>query len=553
MEREFDFWRMPRINLLLMVAVCPVWLGVALGQEPLRPLVKFGTPQVAAPESSIPKSFPSVGDRQILPQPQKTPSTSPPAWSSAQAAPGEEIYPISLPNALKLANARAWDISIAQRQLQIAVAQHDGAKAMWIPSLIGGAAYAHHDGPIQANDGSVTDSSRSSLFAGIAPLAYYNVTDAVFTPLAKRQEARAQSAGVQTVTNDTLTAVAVAYFDAQEARADLASIEEIARLMAILVRKTEKLAPELAPEVELARVRALQKNIEQARITARMQWRVVSAELARVLRLPPAVIVQPIEPPDLRMTLIPLTATPEEMIPLAQRLRPELTQYQAQVAAAEERLRQERFRPFLPNIAVRGGSTPTAYPLGAGGFAAGQGGSLGSMGLRSDWDLEAIWELKNLGFGNAALIRERRAAVDLARDQHFRFHDYVAKEVMQSWAQLRAADERAVAAEGELQQAWLSATKNLEGLGETKRPAGNIVILVIRPQEVTAAMQALVQAYYNYYGVTAEFNRAQFRLYRALGNPAQFVFDNANPPCESPPVQRLHAGEVSRLPVEGAK
>jgi outer membrane protein TolC len=469
-----------------------------------------------------------------LDQPRTLP-TAPPAWSPPQVKPGEEMFPISLPNALKLANARAWDISIAQRQLQIAVAQHEGAKAMWIPSLIGGAAYAHHDGPIQANDGSVTDNSRSSLFAGVAPLAYYNVTDAIFAPLAKRQDARAQQANVQTATNDTLTAVAVAYFDAQEARADLVSIEEVASLVAVLVRKTEKLAPEFVPELELARVRAMQKNIEQARAIARMQWRVVSAELARVLRLPPTVVVQPVEPPDLRMTLIPLTATTEEMIPLALRLRPELSQYQAQVAAAEERLRQERFRPFLPNIALRGGSTPTAYPLGAGGFAAGQGGSLGSMGLRSDWDLEAIWELKNLGFGNAALIRERRAGVDLVREQSFRFHDFVAKEVTQAWAQLRAADERVTAADGERQQAWLSATKNLEALGETKRPAGNIAILVVRPQEATAAMQALVQAYYNYYGATADYNRAQFRLYRALGNPAQFVFDHNPPPCETPP------------------
>ena len=347
MVGDSDFWRKPRTGVLLMTAVCLSGLGGAHGQEPTPQRAKFGIPQVAGPESNIPQSSPSVVNPQILPQPQKTPSTSPPAWSPPKAAPGEETYPISLPNALKLANARAWDISIAQRQLQIAVAQHEGAKAMWIPSLIGGAAYAHHDGPIQANDGSVTDSTRSSLFAGVAPLAYYNVTDAIFAPLAKRQEARAQSAGVQTVTNDTLTAVAVAYFDAQEARADLASIEEVARLMDTLVRKTEKLAPELAPEVELARVRALQKNIEQARITARMQWRMVSAELARVLRLPPTVIVQPIEPPDLHMTLIPLTTTPEEMIPLAQRLRPELTQYQAQVAAAEERLRQERFSAVL--------------------------------------------------------------------------------------------------------------------------------------------------------------------------------------------------------------
>ncbi len=50
-------------------------------------------------------------------------------------------------------------------------------------------------------------------------------------------------------------------------------------------------------------------------------------------------------------------------------------------------------------------------------------------------------------------------------------------------------------------------------------------------------MQALVQAYYKYYAVTAEFNRAQFRLYRTLGNPAQYLFDHNILPCESPPTR----------------
>ena len=92
-------------------------------------------------------------------------------------------------------------------------------------------------------------------------------------------------------------------------------------------------------------------------------------------------------------------------------------------------MRQERFRPFLPTVVLRGGSTPTPYPLGMGGFAGGQGENLGALTGRVDWDLEAIWELKNLGFGNAALIRERRASVDLVREQSYRFQDYIAKEV----------------------------------------------------------------------------------------------------------------------------
>ncbi len=119
-----------------------------------------------------------------------------------------------------------------------------------------------------------------------------------------------------------------------------------------------------------------------------------------------------------------------------------------------------------------------------------------------------------------------QANVELTRAQNFRFRDFVAKEVTQAWRNLQAANERTALAERELKQAWISATKNLEALGQTKRVGGNVEILVIRPLEVVAAMQSLVQAYYNYYGSVADYNRAQFRLYRALGNPAQYLHDH---------------------------
>ena len=55
------------------------------------------------------------------------------------------------------------------------------------------------------------------------------------------------------------------------------------------------------------------------------------------------------------------------------------------------------------------------------------------------------------------------------------------------------------------------------------------MVLLVRPQEVVAAVQALAQAYLDYYGAVADANRAQFRLYRALGQPAQCLLqDQAN-------------------------
>jgi outer membrane protein TolC len=516
-------WSLYRVLVGISSVVCLTTFGVLMGQEANdKRAVSMGQP--------IPIKD---GGQESLPQPRMSVPEWPQKWVPPKVEPGEEALPINLATALRLGNVRALDIVIAQQQLGIAVAQLGEARVLWLPNWDMGLDWAHHEGPIQNNDGSVTNSTRSSMFVGGAPQAIFGLTDAIFVPLAARQVARAQDANIQTATNDTLTAIAVAYFDAEEAQADLASIQMTNGLVAALVRKTETLAPEIVPDVELARVRALQANLLQVEEIARRQWRVVSAELARILRLNPTVIVEPIEPPQLRITLIPPERPAEEMIPLALNLRPELTFTQAQAEAARERLQQERFRPFLPNLVLRGGSTSEPYPLGVGGFGGGFGSSTGSMRFRQDYDAEVIWEFKNLGFGNLHLIRERRASFELARAEDYRFRDLVAKEVAQAWAQLRAADRRYGNAEVELKQAWISAVKNLEGLGEVKRAQGNINILVIRPLEVVAAMQALVTAYYDFYGTVADYNRAEFSLYRALGNPGQALADRdglAGPP-----------------------
>ncbi len=141
------------------------------------------TPPPSAAQSANPPPRASFGQPIASTAPDAGNATVP-NWSAPQLKPGEEVLPISLPAALKLANVRAWDIAIAEEQLRIAAAQLQGAKVLWIPSFIAGAYYAHHDGPIQANDGTVTDSTRSSLTAGIAPLLNVYLTDAIFTPLA---------------------------------------------------------------------------------------------------------------------------------------------------------------------------------------------------------------------------------------------------------------------------------------------------------------------------------------------------------------------------------
>ena len=62
----------------------------------------------------------------------------------------------------------------------------------------------------------------------------------------------------------------------------------------------------------------------------------------------------------------------------------------------------------------------------------------------------------------------------------------------------------------------------LKGLGETIR-SGDQLQLTIRPQEATAALRQLLQACINYYSSVNDYNRAQFRLFHAIGHPAQRI------------------------------
>src|SRR5262249_37736201 len=81
--------------------------------------------------------------------------------------PLERNYPINLPTALQLAEARPIDIAVASAQIQVAVAQLQKANALWLPTLYLGPDYFRHDGQVQAVDGPVFTNSKSSLMLGV--------------------------------------------------------------------------------------------------------------------------------------------------------------------------------------------------------------------------------------------------------------------------------------------------------------------------------------------------------------------------------------------------
>src|SRR5205823_3631966 len=91
------------------------------------------------------------------------------------------------------------------------------------------------------------------------------------------------------------------------------------------------------------------------------------------------------------------------------------------------------------------------------------------------------------------------------------------------------------AAEPALREAVELVNKMVEGLGQQQR-IGDRLILVVRPQEAVAAVQAFAQAAGDFFAAVADYNRAQFRLYRALGHPAQCLAGAMPAVAAQPPV-----------------
>jgi outer membrane protein TolC len=474
-------------------------------------------------EISLPPT--ALGDWSTL-LPPATPATAiiPELPSVPPPVPGDRPLPINLPSALQLANVRAVDIAAATERIQAAAAALEQAQVLWFPSITLGGDYYRHDGPIQDVSNAIFNNSHSWLMlgagSGIGPAAVLTVDDAIFAPLVAKQQVKAREADRLTAANDTLVAVTDAYFGVQQARGDLAAATETTRRIEELADRTRKLAPSIVPELELFRVETELAHRQDGELLAREHWKVASADLTRVLRLDPAAQVEPLESPHLRIELIDLHKSLDELIAVGLTYRPELASQQAQVQASIELLRQERWRPLLPNFLLRGASTNPGGTLAGGGFFPNPNGS--EAGMRADVDLQILWQLDNLGFGNVAKVHQKQADNRAAALELLRLEDRIASEVAQAYAQAQLAARRLEVAERGLKPALLSVSKNLEALSQTKG-VGNQQVTLVRPQEVVAAIQALAQSYTDYYGAVADANRAQFRLYRALGQPAQYV------------------------------
>ena len=117
------------------------------------------------------------------------------------------------------------------------------------------------------------------------------------------------------------------------------------------------------------------------------------------------------------------------------------------ITRAEQRLKQSKYAPLVPNIAL-GAST--------GRFGGGAGGAFADMDDRTDLNALVFWRLNNFGLGERERMKERRSILAQSKRSQEGLVDGIIAEVKQAHAEVASRQRQIIIAEDAVKSALSS-------------------------------------------------------------------------------------------------
>jgi outer membrane protein TolC len=460
-----------------------------------------------------------------------------------------KVLPISLGGALSLAGVENPVINLAEQAVRASLIQQFQARILFLPNVNVGANYDLHNGPLEASFGGIRKVDRQAVLYGLGaysvaaetvkiPGLFINTPLAavIFDPLVARQVVANRRFSATATRNDILLDVATAYLALLGAEGRLAVIrqseedfKEIVRLTRIFARTGQ------GREGDANRAEADSLALELEEKRAQEDVAVASADLAQLLNLDPSTRLQTGDVPIQVVQFVdPKTPLPQ-LLEVAARNRPEVLAVAANIRASQVRVRQEKTRPLLPAL-IMGFS---ADDFGGGavastngnvfdphtGFVSGAprpetGGQtvpkFGRITGRTDADVLAVWTLQNMGFGNIAHVRQRRAELGQAEAEQVRIINEVAREVSEAY---NLSAERFRSIEIERRRVQEASNGFQRDLNRIRGGIGFPIEVLNQAKRLASARQDLLKA-------VVGFDRAQFQLFVALGQPPTLVVED---------------------------
>ncbi len=492
--------------------------GVQVGAVESASSAQAAAPVLSGATDSAP-STPMVRVKAEKPATPEAPREEPTIASDTPSVPPTSEVPIDFVGAFNMAGVENPTIARAYEEVRASQADLLQARVLLVPTLNGGMNYHQHEGRLLASSGIIRNLNERSFYYGAGGAAraaesvsmpavriFVPLADAVFAPRAARQQVTSSQFNAQATHNQILLQVAERYLDLLTAEANLQALRQSEGEVGEVVRITANFAQTGAGrqgDADRAQSEALLLHREVQ--AGEEEVAVASAELARLLNRDPSERLRPMEESVPEMPLVDPNLSLDNLLRIARDNRPELVARQAEIRAAETRQRQEKVRPLLPMLSL--GWSPGNFGGGSNLVTP----QVGNFDGRIDIDAMAWWSLQNLGFGNLALWRERRAEVGQAVAERERTLNQINREVVEAHSEIQARRREVDVARQKLKRAEdgyhldLARTKDLEG----------------KPLEVLNSVNLLRTARLELIRALIGYNRAQFQLYVALGQPTE--------------------------------
>ncbi|HZZ82896.1 MAG TPA: TolC family protein [Gemmataceae bacterium] len=429
--------------------------------------------------------------------------------------------PIDLETALRLADVANPQIRLARERVLEAVAARQLAAAQFLPNLNYGTNYDLHLGNLQDSQGNIVQVNRNSLYVGLGAGAIgagtvnipgivwnANVADVWYGNLVSKQVVRQRRFENEAVRNDMLLRVATAYMELLRAsgrHAVAAEIRKDAQEVARVTGNFAKTGQGRQSDADRAATELQQRDADLVQAVGDIE--LASARLNQLLSLDPSVKLVPMEQHVVPGALVPEPIPLPELIAIAVTQRPELRERQAAVRVALLQMRQMKMLPFSPTALV--GYSAGAFGGGSDVSAAAGQPRFGDFNNRSDFDVVLFWTLRNLGVGNAALINLSRSRMRQSELRELETFDRVRAEVASARARLLARGDQIDLYEKAVQSSRTAFKQDLARVFNDKG----------LPIELLDSLRLSGRSRYGYLDSIVDYNRAQFELYVALGQP----------------------------------
>ncbi len=443
--------------------------------------------------TTTPPELPSVA---ALPGPLKTEPAK-----SASAYAQTETYAIDLPTVLKLVDGNNPRIGNAAARLREADARVQKADVLWLPTLGAGAIYNRFDGQTQNQRGEVFGTSRANLFGGGALAVGFDFAEAYYRPLVERQlRASADFQYQSQVLGSELDAV-LAYLDLVQVKAQQA-------INADILAKAEDML-QAAKNATAARLDRSAGDLQRAKTEVYFRQQ---EKLDLEGRAAAASARKPNRERD--VALIDESASLDQLIGIGVMNNPALAANRAAIGAAWERVKAAKQSPWVPKLLITDQ---------IGSFGGGLNDDLSKFDARNALGAQLFWEIRNLGLGNRAEVAERRAQMEQTQYELLDTQARLAAEIVE-------ASQLAIAKAESLKVAELAVKESTDLYRIAKDGTFNVIDAknlfdALRPLQ---AIQTLSQAKNNYLSAVMDYNRAQYRLFTALGQPPKAA-DGAKP------------------------